>query len=468
MLSITTQFENSELEALEHQSKLVQQKLSSRETRALVIIAGCWIPISIALFRNLGPGVCGGWIGMSALYFLIVPAIFYFVHSKTALQKESDRLKKEIKLETARIKAENDRILEEKESVAVDQINQLKSEIESRRLEMLSIEDEIKYKRKWRDEFDEFPTILERNSKLDSLASSKIRQFTNEINTLRQQRFGLPYGRLPNKGSFSTWTNGYRNYQWLRWRLESMMSWQPPSYAPHQVGKSLEDNYDEIEETADKKRFEEEIVEDELVDSTESDQIPPIIPRETSPVPKTPITGSNGQASLFDQLSLTERPTNEAPHQRQQLPSYRPIKISETLRRRMEDQKIRVGMFGELAVMEYEVARLQSELGFGTRNVRHISKTNDAAGFDIKSWDGEEEIYIEVKTTIGDFWSNLFFTKNEYDKMQDLGKSYHLYRICKFNLESGQGELFIYKGSEIILDTFEFNEKIYLLSEKLH
>lgn len=464
MLSITPKFENSELEALEQQSKLVQQKLSSRETRALVIIVACWIPISIALFWNLGAEVCGGWIGFSVLYFLIVPSIFYFVHSKTALQKESDRLKKEIKLETARIKAENDRILEEKEAVAVGQINQLKSEIEGRRLEMLSIEDEIKYKRKWRDEFDDFPTILERNSKLDSLASSKIRQFTNEINDLRQQRFGLLYGLLPNKGSFRTWTNDYRNYPWLRWRLDSMMSWQPPTYAPLQGGRALEDNYDETEETADKKRFEEEFVEDEQVDSPESNPLPPIIPRETPPEPKPPRTGINGQASLFDQLSLTERP----PHQRQQLPSYRPIKISETLRRRMEDQKIRIGMFGELAVMEYEVARLQPELGFGTREVRHISKTNDAAGYDIESWDGGEEIYIEVKTTVGDFWSNLFFTKNEFDKMQDLGKSYHLYRICKFNLESGQGELFIYKGSEMILDTFEFNEKMYLLSEKLH
>lgn len=177
---------------------------------------------------------------------------------------------------------------------------------------------------------------------------------------------------------------------------------------------------------------------------------------------------SKHQTSLFDQLSLTEKTLEDVPKQKERLPTMERIKISEVWRRQVNERKIKIGKMGELAVIEHERSRLQQDQGNPNQNIRHVSLINDAAGYDIQSWNGDKEIYIEVKTTVGDFWSNLYFTQNEFDKMVELGEQYYLYRISNFKLDTGKGNLFIYAGKDLIMDSFEFNSKMYLLSEKSH
>lgn len=118
--------------------------------------------------------------------------------------------------------------------------------------------------------------------------------------------------------------------------------------------------------------------------------------------------------------------------------------------------------------MEHELSRLRNEQESLIRDVRHVSLADDGAGYDIQSWESQNEIYIEVKTTVGDFWSNLFFTENERRTMKELKEKFYLYRICYFDLERGEGQLFVYPGEKLITDSFEFNSKMYLLSEKSH
>jgi len=431
----------------------------------LVILGVAWIPVVVALIRGYGFEKWDLWIGLTVLYFLIAPAILQLIESRSRLNAEYRCLEVEIKAETERLITEKDRILAETETLAVSRIQKLKEEIIARREQMLSIEEEIKYKRKWRSEFARFPKILEENVRLDQSAESTIAETAREVERLREERYGWRYKYDRTLRHLDTWTNGYRNYPWLRFRFERMISWVPTdrnwnedSESEYFYGEAerLEEN-EHLNDDAERYASDVEQREDEAV------SIQPIIERSLRPltdvVPDT-------QALLFDEFLLNERPLEEAPNQRARLPRHKSIKISNSLRAQINEKKFRIGWLGELAVLEFEADRISAEVRSEGREIIHTSTINDAAGYDIQSWDGADKIYIEVKTTVGDFWSNLYFTQNELDSMKALDTKYCLYRVCNFNIESGEGDLFIYRGADLILDTFEFNSKVYLLSEK--
>nr|HQU91553.1 hypothetical protein [Pyrinomonadaceae bacterium] len=59
-----------------------------------------------------------------------------------------------------------------------------------------------------------------------------------------------------------------------------------------------------------------------------------------------------------------------------------------------------------------------------------------------------------------------YFTENEFRTMERMDEAYYLYRICNFNVETGEGQLFIFAGASFIKETFEFKARVYVLDEK--
>lgn len=169
----------------------------------------------------------------------------------------------------------------------------------------------------------------------------------------------------------------------------------------------------------------------------------------------------------FEHPNITLKTTNDIPKKRN-TPKYEPIiKASPEFYQNLAIKKIEIGMKGELLVMEHEWRKLLEEGENPDIRLRHKSVIDgDGFGYDILSFENGEKIYIEVKTTTGSFWSNLFFTQNEFKKMNKYGEQYYLYRICNLRLEKNQGDLFIFSGEKMISSYFDFNSKVYVLTEK--
>ncbi len=104
---------------------------------------------------------------------------------------------------------------------------------------------------------------------------------------------------------------------------------------------------------------------------------------------------------------------------------------------------------------QYEQAKLKRlELGHLVEKIEHSSKVvGDGLGYDIKSFNRQgKPVYIEVKTTKGEFWSNLIFTRNELDFAKQNSQQFLLYRVYNFDEETGSGELYI--GSYEVIETY--------------
>ncbi len=144
------------------------------------------------------------------------------------------------------------------------------------------------------------------------------------------------------------------------------------------------------------------------------------------------------------------------------------IKASPDFYRNLQDKKMAIGEKGELLAMEYERKKLKSEIkGTSTNELEHISKTQgDGFGYDIRSIENEEEIYIEVKTTTGNFNSNLFFTNRELEAMNKYDENYYLYRIFNFDEVENTGDFYIFRGKNKITEYFNFNPTVYKLEPK--
>lgn len=125
----------------------------------------------------------------------------------------------------------------------------------------------------------------------------------------------------------------------------------------------------------------------------------------------------------------------------------------------LSKNKAEIGLIGEEIVLELERTKLQ-ELGLDKLifKLEHSSVVKgDGLGYDILSFNElEEEIYIEVKATTGNEFSNLFFTSNELEFMKTKGDKYYLYRIYNLNIDIRNFDYTIYQGAESILSRFEF------------
>jgi len=112
------------------------------------------------------------------------------------------------------------------------------------------------------------------------------------------------------------------------------------------------------------------------------------------------------------------------------------------------DKKLKdIGNKGEQYIIEYEKERLtQANKEELADKIKHISLVNDAAGYDILSFneDGSER-YIEVKTTKGPIGTDFFISPGEI-KFSKVNKEYYIYRVFEFLSEKMTGKIYIKKG----------------------
>lgn len=121
--------------------------------------------------------------------------------------------------------------------------------------------------------------------------------------------------------------------------------------------------------------------------------------------------------------------------------------------------KMEIGSLGEKLAFKFEEERLMN-LGLGNlvNNVEHSSKVKgDGLGYDILSFDETmNSVFIEVKSTTGNFWNGIVFTKNEIEFMNSCGKAYRLYRIFEINKVAKTGKICTFSGSKAVNEFFNF------------
>jgi hypothetical protein len=102
---------------------------------------------------------------------------------------------------------------------------------------------------------------------------------------------------------------------------------------------------------------------------------------------------------------------------------------------RLEAEKRELGLAGELAVVEFEVRRLETagKPKLAAR-IDHVSQSlGDALGYDVLSFDDDgRERFIEVKTTRRRKEWPFLVTRNELDFSQEATEQFQLYRVFQF------------------------------------
>lgn len=89
-------------------------------------------------------------------------------------------------------------------------------------------------------------------------------------------------------------------------------------------------------------------------------------------------------------------------------------------------ENMKTGLEGELVVIEY----LMREYGLDEKDIDHVAKRDDSAGFDIQvNIDGSDH-YIEVKASTTSITNaRIFLTENEKDQAELLGANYYIYLV---------------------------------------
>mgnify|MGYP005863386257 FL=1 len=109
----------------------------------------------------------------------------------------------------------------------------------------------------------------------------------------------------------------------------------------------------------------------------------------------------------------------------------------------------RIGDLGEIWVVNYEKEKLKkANRPDLAHKVEHTAKNfGDGAGFDILSFsENGDELFIEVKTTMGAINSTFYITRNELERSLVEKENYYLYRIYEFDDENESGKLLILNG----------------------
>lgn len=123
-----------------------------------------------------------------------------------------------------------------------------------------------------------------------------------------------------------------------------------------------------------------------------------------------------------------------------------------------------IGKIGEEIALELERDKLQGlQLGDLIFELNHVSQTKgDGLGYDILSFnETEEEIYVEVKTTTGGEYSDLYFTNNEIEFIKSANEKYCLYRIYNLDIDQRSFDYSIYYGANKVLSKFDFIPNSY-------
>jgi hypothetical protein len=116
------------------------------------------------------------------------------------------------------------------------------------------------------------------------------------------------------------------------------------------------------------------------------------------------------------------------------------------------------GRNGELLVVEFEKKKL-ANLG-SSKRVKHVALEGDGHGYDIESYNEKgENIYIEVKTTVGGVNTSFDVSSNEVLVSEEKNKQYYIYRLFNYNKEMNSAEVYIINGpisENFVLETTQF------------
>ncbi len=119
-------------------------------------------------------------------------------------------------------------------------------------------------------------------------------------------------------------------------------------------------------------------------------------------------------------------------------------------RARNDDRNRMLGRIGEELVLKMEKNKLRKlKLVSLCEKVRWVSdETKDGAEYDILSFNEKgREIFIEVKTTTGNFDRPFYATSTQVNFSNMKRDKYYLYRIYNFDPKTKRGKYFIRKGS---------------------
>lgn len=128
-----------------------------------------------------------------------------------------------------------------------------------------------------------------------------------------------------------------------------------------------------------------------------------------------------------------------------------------------------IGISGEKFVLEYERKKMEVN---GVENIskklEHTSITKgDGLGYDLKSIDENgNTVYIEVKTTTGNWKNPFYLTRNELICSQKEAKKYRLYRLYDFDASKRTGKIKIISGDLSKLCVQPVNYQVQLTEKK--
>lgn len=111
-----------------------------------------------------------------------------------------------------------------------------------------------------------------------------------------------------------------------------------------------------------------------------------------------------------------------------------------------EKENKRIGDLGELLVLQHEQEKLKS-LGL-TKQPEHKSKSEgDGLGYDILSYNEQgKEIFIEVKTTVRNYDTAFFITRNELVRSKQDSDKFFLYRLYDFDDTNNKAKYYKRQG----------------------
>jgi len=111
------------------------------------------------------------------------------------------------------------------------------------------------------------------------------------------------------------------------------------------------------------------------------------------------------------------------------------------VRKNIRDTEL--GLIGEFYVYQSEYNKLKEAVKKGQIEsveefLSWVSKIDDSAGYDIKSFDleNQKEIYIEVKTTASSANTPFYISENELDFSETHSNNYKLYRLYNLSKDS--------------------------------
>ncbi len=119
----------------------------------------------------------------------------------------------------------------------------------------------------------------------------------------------------------------------------------------------------------------------------------------------------------------------------------------------------RLGDLGEEFIRRYEIEKLDD---YNFDSLRP-TKMKDGDGYDIKSFNQDkEEIYIEVKTTVGSIGTPFFISDNELQFLKDNARAI-IYRVFNFKPEKMIGQIYRLTYSDLIkFNVTSHEHKVFL------